>query len=360
MDKNLNHISRLPVQTWKWLGVNETSLAAVEVPARSEALQPARLPQGVTLSLEKMPHVTAKDALVVKEAAEYARENCNHYAHLIIEKGVAIEEPIVLHYQMSDTENALVNCLYVTVEEGAQASVAVRYDGINKEPAFHCGYVYVDVARGAKLQYIGAQLLGEADTHVDAVQAEVHEGATFDALLTELGGGKNAVAANVTLHETGACTMLDSIYVGTGNSEKDFNYRIEFDEKETEGHLVAKGVLADSAKKTMKSTIDFVSGARGAKGREEEVVLVLSDKVINRSTPLLLCGEDFVEAEHATSIGKPNKEKLYYLMARGFSEKEAKKLLVEASLMPLLEKITHDGLREELTAVVQEVVKHAG
>lgn len=360
MDKNLNHISRLPVQTWRWLGVNETSLAAVNVPVSSEALQPVQLPEGVTLSLERLPHLTAEDATVLKETAAYARQHCNHYAHLLITKDATDNEPIVLHYQLSDAENALINCLYITVEEGAQATVVVRYDGINVKPAFHCGYVYVDVAQGAKLQYIGVQMLGAEDTHADALQAEVHADATFNVLMTELGGGKNAVAANVTLHETGACTEFDSIYVGTGKSEKDFNYRIEFDDKETEGHLVAKGVLADSAKKTMKSTIDFLSGARGSKGREEEVVLVLSDKVINRSTPLLLCGEDFVEAEHATSIGKPNKEKLYYLMTRGFSEKEAKKLLVEASLMPLLEKIVHEELREELTAVVQEVVKHAG
>jgi Fe-S cluster assembly scaffold protein SufB len=84
---------------------------------------------------------------------------------------------------------------------------------------------------------------------------------------------------------------------------------------------------------------------------------VLGDEVVNVSTPLLLCGEDDVSGEHATSIGRPNSEKLYYLMSRGFTEKQARILLVEASMSTMLDMIPDTDGRARVLAALREVVE---
>lgn len=357
--QKLQNISKLPVPTWSWLHINSTSLEVEPVKSSSNAYCPIdTIPDGVSVSLNPAGAARIPDAFITKETAEFARQNCNHSLFVKITKDTVVTEPVIIHYQLTDTET-LVNNLYITIEEGAAATVVVHYESDHLNRAFHCGYVCVKVEKNAELQYIGVQNLGTKDTHADAFHSTVLENARLDMLMLELGAGQSSVAADVKLAGKGAQAALDNIYVGVRDSAKDYNYRMEFQGKEAVGQIVVKGVLGGSAQKNMKSTIDFITGASGSKGREEETVLVLSDAVVNRSAPLLLCGEDDVEGEHATSIGKPNKDQMYYLMTRGFTEKEAKKLLVEASLIPLLDKVNQEALRSKLTSLVQEVIGNA-
>lgn len=201
-------------------------------------------------------------------------------------------------------------------------------------------------------------MLSSEDRHTGAVSVCVGENARAEVLLGELGAARTVGSCNIELFGTGSKAELGSIYTAANQQKLDLNYRIGFLGKESEGTIVVKGALAGQARKVLRSTIDFVKGASGAKGREEETVLLLSEAAVNQSAPLLLCGEDNVEGEHATSTGRPDEAKLYYLMSRGFSQAEAKKLIVEASFAPLLNKLNSDVLQMEWKERIQEVIHH--
>ena len=66
--------------------------------------------------------------------------------------------------------------------------------------------------------------------------------------------------------------------------------------------------------------------------------------------PLILCGEEEVEGQHAASIGRLDEEKLYYLRSRGLSEAQARRLMVDARFAPALDKIPLETLRDEVRA----------
>lgn len=61
-------------------------------------------------------------------------------------------------------------------------------------------------------------------------------------------------------------------------------------------------------------------------GSESDVCLLLSPDVHSISVPLLLCKEDDVVGNHASSAYQIDKDKLFYLMSRGFSEDGAQLL----------------------------------
>jgi hypothetical protein len=82
-------------------------------------------------------------------------------------------------------------------------------------------------------------------------------------------------------------------------------------------------------------------------------VLLLSPSARNRTVPLILCGEEAVEGQHAASLGQFDEKQLYYLCSRGLSLKEAKRMLVEARFMPVFHKITPDDLRMEILNVIE-------
>ena len=75
-------------------------------------------------------------------------------------------------------------------------------------------------------------------------------------------------------------------------------------------------------------------------------LLLLNDKVKSFAIPILLAGEDDVMGNHAASAGQVDESILFYIMSRGFTEQEAKRMIVEASFRPIVDEIKNEELRE--------------
>ena len=112
--------------------------------------------------------------------------------------------------------------------------------------------------------------------------------------------------------------------------------------------MQVRGALLDHSVKTFRGTLDFIQGARGSVGKEDEEVMLFSPHVRNRSVPLMLSHEGDVDGHHAVSIGRMDEDKLFYLMSRGLDERAAQQLIVEASFEPVLARIEQEELRTEI------------
>ena len=84
-----------------------------------------------------------------------------------------------------------------------------------------------------------------------------------------------------------------------------------------------------------------------------EKVTLLSDNVITKSLPVLLCHEEDVEGAHGVSTGKIDNEKLLYMMSRGISYKEALKLIIKSDFDIALNKLKEKD-REEIENIIEE------
>ena len=108
------------------------------------------------------------------------------------------------------------------------------------------------------------------------------------------------------------------------------------------------GVLTGHADKILRGTVDFQRGAKRGVGHESEDVLLFSPNARNRTAPLILCGEEEVEGQHAASVGRLDENKLYYLRSRGLSEAQAHRLMVDARFAPAIDKIPLESLQDEV------------
>jgi len=79
--------------------------------------------------------------------------------------------------------------------------------------------------------------------------------------------------------------------------------------------------------------------------------------VLNLSVPVLLCAEDDVEGEHAASSGRPDDNMMFYMMSRGLSEQEAKKMLVEAAFSAILSKVPDMSLQNEILGLLKKSIE---
>lgn len=357
----IKKINRLQVPTWNALGINEASIGGQikEMnPYKGSPLN-KEYPE-IKMTHEKGSDISAGDApIVIRGTKDYVNVCANYRLSLIIPKGVKIEEPVILSFDLDEDGAELIDELFISAEEGSDATIILRYSSAQDADCFRCGYLALDVAEGANIKLIKAQMMAREHAVADASEIKVGKGASAQVILAELGGGESVSGCSIQLAGSKASANLEGIYTANREKKLDLNYRMEYRGEKTEGNVIVKGALLDRAHKVLRSTLDFISGSSGAKGREEENVLVLSPDAVNISAPLLLCGEDDVNGQHATTTGKPDGGKLFYLMSRGISELEARKLIALAAFSPILEQVEPEDLKEEMVTLVREAIDHA-
>ena len=124
------------------------------------------------------------------------------------------------------------------------------------------------------------------------------------------------------------------------------NYVARHRGKQTTCEMDSTGVLAGKAFKLFRGSIDLLPGGSGAKGQEQENVLLLGDGVVNQTIPLILCGEEDVEGNHGATIGRLDEKMLFYLASRGIPEEAARSLLARARIEAVVD-LLPEALAEE-------------
>ena len=357
-------IERMPVPTWRRLHVNEA-----EVVLR----QPDRLSGDGGTAIRASGQIEIKNDVgspdfgreleklfTSAEIQNFIDESANLRHFIRIPRNHAEKEPIVLSLWLGAESPVLTDDLVIEAEEGSRAVVILEYTSESGLPVQHCGRTRVFLRPNADLKLVKVQMLNEKAAHTDFIGGVAEKGARLEVILAELGAARPLSDCNLILKGEGAATELDVVYLGDGQRSLDLSCRVEHRGRKTVSKICGKGILLEKSRKVFRDTLDFIRGSSGSKGREEESVLMLDPRVKNVSAPLLLCGEDDVEGEHATSSGRPDDKILFYLMSRGIGELEARKLLAQAAVSSVIEKIPEERIREKILGSLRESIERGG
>lgn len=225
-------------------------------------------------------------------------------------------------------------------------------DYLSEEPIVHHGLMNVHVEEGGKLHLIKLQNNHLDSQYIDQVKAEVEASGEFNVVDLQLGSEHIIVNYDTNLKGFKSHCDYKSMYLAGDERGLDLSFTANHLGKKTTSDILGKGVLSGKAKKVFRGTLHFERGASQSVGKEQEVVLLLSDDVKSDSIPALMCTEDDVIGEHGASIGQLDENRLFYLMSRGLDEKAAKLLVIQSSFKEILERIESDELKAMSMAAV--------
>lgn len=96
--------------------------------------------------------------------------------------------------------------------------------------------------------------------------------------------------------------------------------------------------------------------AKNSKTHQISRIMNFDAKPNTSVNPKLIIDENDVEASHAASVGQPDVLQVYYLQSRGMSKSESLKLMSLGYLLPIIEVIDNDVVKEALReAVIKKV-----
>lgn len=373
---NLKKLNKLPAKTFKYLEMNELNLEDFDFDIQKKythnVIDDVKNSIVTISSKEYIDIQNAQKIDNLKDDINYgvseslvnlANNRYNSIHNINIEKESEVQKPIVLNYAL-DTQNPLLIDKNVIVAESSSVStVIIRYfandsaNDSNKSNLLHNGLTKVYANQNSIIHLIIVQDLNENAKHFNSLVSYVGKNAKVFVTMVEIGSNTSVTNYTGSLLFDKAQTNVNTIYFGTQDMKIDINYNIIHKALDTKSNIKVKGVLDDNVQKKFKGTIDFRKGAKGSVGAESEDVILMSPTVKCDSTPILLCTEEDVSGSHAASIGKIDKAKLFYIMSRGFSQKDAKKLIVEAMFNDIIDSINDSAIKEKIQNDIKRRLK---
>ena len=215
--------------------------------------------------------------------------------------------------------------------------------------------VYI-LEKGARLKLVRIQLLDRSTRYIDDLRAELSEDSNLEVIRLDLGSAVSYISSNILLDGKDSDYTALGNYLLTDKQRLDINMMAAHIAPNTKSDMRADGVLCGASSKIFRGVLDFKSGCKGAKGAENEDVIMLSEDARNQSLPIILCGEEDVEGNHGASVGMISDEILYYLACRGFDKETATRFLIRARFDGILSFVDKDDLRSEISKLIDEVL----
>lgn len=327
----------IPSNTWNATRVNNTEVQLPNLNPKEYSLIKSES-KNLIFSYEKFSFSN--------EITEKLNEFTNLKLDFVSTKENSLNQVVSL--ELNEENNQLVDIIKIRAEKNSTLNLTLDYFSDEAVKGFRHSIIEVEAEENSNVKIFISQRFSLDVLSIQSVYYKVKENANVEFVQVDLGGRENYVSYIGDLVDNNSNVNVNSIYFGKNEQKLDFNYVATQRGRATNYDLAIKGALADKAQKTCRVTIDFKRGSSTSKGSEQEYVTLLSDDIRNVAVPILLCTEDDVEGFHAASAGKIDENILFYIMSRGFSESEAKRLILESKFAETIDLIDNEEIRKRV------------
>ncbi|MET7285164.1 Fe-S cluster assembly protein SufD [Streptomyces sp. NPDC005573] len=240
------------------------------------------------------------------------------------------------------------------IELGAFAEAVVVIDHTGDAVlAANVDYVLGD---GAKLTVVSVQDWDDKAVHVAQHNALIGRDASFKSVVVTFGGDVVRLHPRVEYAGTGGEAELFGLYFTDAGQHQEHRLLVTHNTPHCKSNVVYKGALqGDAAHAVWIGDVLIEASAEGTDTYEMNRNLVLTDGARVDSVPNLeIETGEIVGAGHASATGRFDDEQLFYLMARGIPEHEARRLVVRGFFAELVQQIGVADIEERLLAKIEE------
>lgn len=342
MSTDAMKINRLPELTWNWLHLNYTETekpgALITHPVCIEKTESVR--QSVVRA-EDLLDIPSGSGTELEAALD---ESCTDFLSFSVPASSSDEGALVRLWFSYGACSRDVNRICLEAGEG---SFLLAIMDIGAPGAQGKAYLQTKVRalKGARVTLVQLLHMDAGFEFFDDIGACCADDASFRLIQVIIGNAQTYMGVNTLLSGRRSSLAADMGYIVGRDALLDMNLLADHRGRRSLSQINSSGVLGGSAKKLFRGTIDFKNGCAGAKGDEREDVLLLSEGVVNKTVPLILCQEEDVEGGHGASIGKIDEELLFYMESRGINEEEACRMVARGRVESVIKLIPDETAR---------------
>ena len=269
-----------------------------------------------------------------------------------IHKNVVAKQTIQVIHLTTGTNKIASTRNIIHGLENAQAHITFSYYGENSDQNFTNAISEIHLERNAKIFIDKIQAEGESDFQISTEQVTQEKDSTFTLTTSTFSGA--IVRNNVNVHVVGenAETNLFGTYLLNGKQVVDNHTTVDHKVAHCISNELYKGVLDDASTGVFNGKVFVRQDAQKINAFQSNANVLLSDTASMNSKPELEIYADDVKCSHGSTTGQIDEEAIFYLRARGISEKSAKSLLLHGFIGDVLDKFTSEEVKEKVTTLV--------
>ena len=259
---------------------------------------------------------------------------------IYIPEGVKIAMPLQSYFRinaqgMGQFERTLIVAEPNSEVHYIEGCTAAMY----QKSMLHAAIVELIAKKGAKIRYITIQNWSKNVYNLVTKRAHAYENASVTWLNGEVGSGRNMKYPSIYLLGKGASAEILSMAYAGANQIQDTGGKVIHLASDTSSKIISKSVSKDGGEAIYRGLLHIAKGAHNVKATVRCDALLLDEQSKTSTIPYVEVMADDATVTHEASVGKVGEEQIFYLMARGISERDALSMIVNGFVEPFTKEL---------------------
>ena len=212
---------------------------------------------------------------------------------------------------------------------------APRYNVTN----LHAGCVELFVKEGARLRYSTIENWSRNMMNLNTKRALVEKNALIEWVSGSFGSQVSMLYPCSVLHGEGARAEFTGVTFAGRGQNLDTGAIVVHAAPKTSANINTRTISKSGGAATYRSAVKVTKNAPFAKCSVNCESLMLDDESRSDTLPVMDIEGDEADIGHEAKIGRISEEAVFYLMARGISENEARAMIVRGFVEPIAKEL---------------------
>ena len=224
----------------------------------------------------------------------------------------------------------------------------------NQPKTFTNSYIEFDLDKNTKVNYTKIQAYdSDSYAHETVFAKQVRDSRFYSNVFTFSGG---TIRNNVTINldDENCEGHMHGLYLLDGKTHLDNNTSVDHMKPNSYSNELYKGVLDEKSTGVFNGKIYVRADAQKTNAFQSNNNILLSEDATVNTKPQLEIWADDVKCSHGCTSGQLDEDAIFYLRARGISERNAKAMILNAFAVETLAEVTVDEVKQELEALIEK------
>ena len=265
---------------------------------------------------------------------------------ITVNKGYQFQKPLILYnYLTSDLESHGLNMrLDINLEDDSSIDV-INISNKNAKNNFLNFRQKINIGKNSVLKNYSLDINPTSNIKYSFKDIDLDKNSHLEYFILSKGSKFAKHDINCSLNKDHGSVVLNGVIDLDNKKHHEIKTSINHNEENCKSYQLIKSVLNENSKGVYQGKIYVNSKAQKTDGYQLSRALLLNENVEFNAKPELEIYADDVKCSHGSTSGNIDENSIFYLMSRGLSHAQSKKLLTNGFLNEAVEKITNKDVK---------------
>ncbi len=280
---------------------------------------------------------------------------------IYVPKGVTVTLPLQAYFRINAQNMGQFERTLIIADEGS----SVHYIEGCTAPSYttnslHSAVVEIIVKRGARVRYTTIQNWSHNVYNLVTKRAYVYGDGIMEWIDGNLGSKLTMKYPSVYLMEPGARGEILSLAMAGSNQHQDAGGKAVHIAPHTTSTIVSKSISKGTGRTSYRGLVKVYPNAHHCKSHVQCDALLIDEHSRSDTYPTMDIRNEQTTIEHEATVSKIGEEQLFYLQSRGLEETQARSLIVNGFIEPIVRTLPMEYALELNRLIQLEMIGSVG